>query len=64
VAAVAGDAVPAWAHASLGLGAVPTDHVVVAGDNPHSQDSRRLGFIPTSAIIAIVDRDQALHVSG
>lgn len=64
VAAVAGNEVPAWAHASLGRGAVPSDHVVVAGDNPHSQDSRHLGFIPTSAIVAIVDRAPALHVTG
>jgi signal peptidase I len=64
VAAMAGDGVPTWARGALGDGAVPTDHVVVAGDNPHSQDSRQLGFIPTSAIVAIVDRDQALHVTG
>jgi signal peptidase I len=64
VAAIAGDRVPEWAHAALGAGDVPIDHVVVAGDNPHSQDSRQLGFIPTSAVIAIVDREPALHVTG
>lgn len=63
VAALAGETVPAWAREALGDGAVPIDHVVVAGDNPHSQDSRQLGFIPTTAIVAIVDRP-ALHVTG
>ena len=57
MAAVAGDPVPDWLRHALGPAAgdrVPPGHVVVAGDNARSQDSRHLGFIETSAIFAIV----------
>ncbi|HVD27036.1 MAG TPA: S26 family signal peptidase [Mycobacteriales bacterium] len=29
---------------------VPAGHVVVVGDNPNSQDSRQLGYVPVRAI--------------
>jgi hypothetical protein len=29
---------------------VPAGHVVVDGDNPDSQDSRQLGYVPVRAI--------------
>jgi signal peptidase I len=57
VAAVAGDPVPDWLRDALGPAAgerVPPGHVVVAGDNARSQDSRHLGFIDAGAIFAIV----------
>lgn len=49
VAAVAGDPTPAWLHSPERT--VPTGTIVVSGDNPHSQDSRHLGFIATSTIV-------------
>lgn len=51
IAALAGDPVPAWMGAQ---GRVPRGCVVVAGDNARSQDSRQLGYIDGSAIIAVV----------
>jgi len=57
VAAVAGDPIPDWLRQAPGAGAgdhVPPGHVVIAGDNARSQDSRHLGFIETRAIIAVV----------
>lgn len=50
VAALAGDPTPAWLGSNVPR--VPSAHVVVAGDNPHSQDSRQLGFIAEHTIIA------------
>jgi signal peptidase I len=58
VAAIAGDLVPAWVRQALGASAearVPPDHIVVAGDNPRSQDSRQLGYVPVRAIVAVVE---------
>lgn len=58
VAAIAGDPVPAWVRQALGATAesrVPPGHVVVAGDNPRSQDSRQLGYVPVRAIVAVVE---------
>ena len=55
IAAAAGDPVPGW----LGRpepGTVPAGCVVVAGDNPHSQDSRQLGFIQLSSVAGRVIR--------
>ncbi len=58
VAAVAGEPLPEWLRASpLGAspdGRVPAGHVVVMGDNPRSEDSRHLGFIPQRAILAVI----------
>ena len=55
VAAVAGDPVPTWlAHLDGGhIDRVPPGCVVVAGDNARSQDSRHLGYIHGSAIVAV-----------
>ena len=58
VAAIAGDPVPAWVRHALGAPAearVPPDYIVVAGDNPRSQDSRQLGYVPVRAIVAVVE---------
>ena len=56
IAAVAGEPVPGWARAALGAredALVPADRVVGAGDNARSQDSRQLGYIAVSAIVAV-----------
>ena len=58
VAAIAGDPVPTWVQQALGAPAearVPSGHVIVAGDNPRSQDSRQLGYVPVRAIVAVVE---------
>jgi signal peptidase I len=52
VAAIAGEPVPAWVDRLGSI--VPPAHLVVAGDNPVSQDSRQLGFVPETAVIAVV----------
>lgn len=54
VAAVPGDPVPDWMPG--GHDTVPAGHVVVVGDNPRSQDSRHLGYIPRSLIAGRVVR--------
>ena len=54
MAAVAGEPTPEAQrrHPSSRVPAmvVPAGHVVVAGDGPHSQDSRQLGYVPVRAI--------------
>lgn len=55
VAAVAGDPVPLWAADLRASGPrVPTDHVVVHGDNPRSMDSRHLGYVPRARVLATI----------
>jgi len=54
VAAIPGDPVPAWMPDADTR--VPTDCVVVVGDNPHSQDSRHLGYVPMRRIAGHVVR--------
>jgi signal peptidase I len=56
VAAIAGDPVPAWLGRDPGA-CIPAGHVIVRGDNPRSEGSRQLGYIPIGAIIA-------RHVAG
>ena len=56
VAAIAGDPVPAWLGRDPGA-CIPAGHVIVRGDNPRSEGSRELGYIPIGAIIA-------RHVAG
>jgi signal peptidase I len=57
VAAIAGEQVPTWLAHSRGANArVPAGHLVVVGDNQRSQDSRQLGFVPLSAVIATTRR--------
>lgn len=54
VAALGGAPVPAAVRAATGIATVPRDHVVIVGDNPASEDSRHLGFIPVTNIVAHV----------
>lgn len=55
VAAVGGDPVPDWLAAAMpGVARVPAGHVVVAGDNQRSQDSRHLGPVAVGDIIGTV----------
>jgi signal peptidase I len=49
VTAVAGDPAPDWAG-----GVVPPGCLVVEGDNPVSQGSRQLGYIPTGSVLGAV----------
>ncbi|HCT81604.1 MAG TPA: hypothetical protein DGG94_07370 [Micromonosporaceae bacterium] len=54
--AIAGDPVPAQAHAALETGAVkvPAGAVVVLGDNPASEDSKQWGFVNMNALVGVV----------
>ncbi len=52
VCAVAGDPAPDWMPGPAR--AVPSGAVAVAGDNPVSQDSRQLGWIPVTAVLGRV----------
>jgi signal peptidase I len=52
VAAVAGDPVPSWVADVRAF--VPGDHVVVHGDNPRSMDSRHLGYVARTQILATI----------
>lgn len=61
VAAVGGDALPRWARTRLDEAHVPIGHVVVAGDNAHSEDSRQLGFVAVRSILGIVDESGTPH---
>lgn len=54
VAAVSGDPVPDDLRQDGTDGAVPKGHIMVRGDNPHSLDSRRLGFVSVTAVTAVV----------
>lgn len=57
VAAVAGQRVPSAVAPGAENRLVPPHHIVVLGDNRRqSVDSRQLGFIPTSRVVAIVLR--------
>ena len=51
VAAIAGDPVPAWLGRDAGA-RIPAGHVIVRGDNPRSEGSRELGYIPIATIVA------------
>ncbi|MFI7672209.1 signal peptidase I [Actinophytocola sp. NPDC049390] len=52
VAAVGGDPVPDWLAGTMpGVARVPAGHVVVAGDNRRSQDSRHLGLVAVDDIV-------------
>jgi len=51
IAGVAGDPVPGWLARDPG-GRIPPGHVIVRGDNPRSEGSRELGYIPISTILA------------
>lgn len=57
VAAIAGDPVPEWLSGA-GVDRVPDRHLVVNGDNPRSQDSRQLGFVPEGAVVGLARRRQ------
>jgi signal peptidase I len=52
VTAVAGDPAPDW-PATPGP-TVPPGHLVVEGDNPVSQGSRQLGYIPAARVLGAV----------
>jgi signal peptidase I len=54
VAAVPGDPVPSWMPDEAAT--VPPGHLLVTGDNPRSQDSRELGYIPYARIAGRVVR--------
>ncbi|MGW4798937.1 S26 family signal peptidase [Nonomuraea sp. NPDC004297] len=55
VVAVAGDPLPGWLVPALPeVSHVPAGQVVVAGDNPRSQDSRQLGLVDRRDILATV----------
>lgn len=56
VAAGPGDPVPEAVRAAVGCSAVPRGHLVVLGDNTHSLDSRKLGFIAADAVVGVVGR--------
>ena len=56
VAAVAGDPLPTWMERPDGGQShlVPPGCIVVVGDNARSQDSRHLGYVDGSAIVAVL----------
>ncbi|AXX29432.1 Signal peptidase I [Actinosynnema pretiosum subsp. pretiosum] len=55
VAAVAGDPVPDWLTPTMpGVHRAPAGFVVVAGDNPRSQDSRQLGLVRCRDVVGAV----------
>lgn len=59
VAGVAGDPVPAWLSQVSGATdreRVPPGHLIVSGDNQHSQDSRELGYIDLRMVRGVVIR--------
>lgn len=60
VAALEGDPIPSWMIGVRGTDGVnelvPHGHVVVSGDANDSEDSRQLGYIDCSDIVALVRR--------
>jgi len=57
VAAIAGDPVPSWlgeCSGAAGHRVVPARQLVVAGDNPVSEDSRHFGWVPDGAVLGYV----------
>jgi signal peptidase I len=52
IVAVAGDPIPHWLREPGRQ--VPPGKLVVLGDNPNSEDSRRYGYVDVPAVIAIV----------
>jgi signal peptidase I len=51
VVAVAGEPSPSWLDPGQ---RVPPGKLVVLGDNPNSEDSRRYGYVDTAAVVAVV----------
>ena len=61
VVAITGDPAPSWLPALPGGAAlvrVPPAMVVVLGDNPRSDDSRRYGCVPEASVIAMIRADR------
>src|SRR2546423_8203174 len=57
VAALPGDPVPAPVRPAVGgVDTVPPGRLVVLGDNRHSTDSRRWGFVPVDQVLGSVVR--------
>lgn len=55
IAAIGGDPVPGWLTETMpDVARVPAGHVVVAGDNQRSQDSRHLGLVAVGDIVGTV----------
>jgi signal peptidase I len=57
-AAVPGDPVPAAVLGAIGVteATVPGGKLVVLGDNPRSDDSRRWGYVPAGRLLGVVMR--------
>jgi signal peptidase I len=51
VVAVAGEPSPPWLDPGQ---PVPPGKLVVLGDNPNSEDSRRYGYVDASAVVAVI----------
>lgn len=66
VAAIAGQPVPDRLRDGGALGvSVPSGHLVVVGDNPNSQDSRHIGYVPVTAIDGrVVPRRSSVNVES
>lgn len=67
VMAVAGDVVPPWMHSaerSSRAERVPAGMLVVSGDNPRTESSRQLGFIPVASVVATVDESRLKTAGG
>lgn len=57
VVAVPGDPVPPDVRpVTGGTDVVPRGRLVVRGDNPHSVDSRRFGFVPVADVLGVAAR--------
>jgi signal peptidase I len=59
IVALPGDAVPEAVRAARGLpvgSRVPSDEVVVIGDNPRSEDSRHWSRVPVGLVVAVARR--------
>jgi len=56
ITAVPGDPTPAEVLPVVGTALVPAGHLVVRGDNPHSQDSRHFGWVRFDTLLGVVVR--------